>query len=144
MEIVKADLKFRKRLFAGYAIALALMVALPWQFGGDLWSLFLSARNATKLMVAETVGISVMLAFIPTSMLLIRHGRRILREGRYPHSGMKVIYDTPIRHGGAATFRGHLFSALGVACITLVVLGSAATYFIFHMFRTDPMFFNRL
>ena len=142
-EILKADIRFRNRLFTGYAIAVAMLILIPWQFGGDLWGLFLAARNSTKLFVAETVGIGMLLAFIPPALFLIRHGRRTLREGKYPHSGMKVIYDTRVESGRKARTRGHLFSILGVACVTLVLLGSAATHFIFYKFKTDPQFFQR-
>jgi hypothetical protein len=143
METMPADLKFRHRLFTGYAIALAMGILLPWRFGGDLLGLFLSATVRTKLFVAESVGILLLLAFIPPSLYLVHHGRKTLREGRYPNSGMKVIYDTRIQRGSKAKRKGHTLSALGVACITLVLLGSAATHFIFYKFKTDPLYVQR-
>ncbi len=142
-DIAKADLQFRHRLFLTYGIALIMMVLLPWKMGPDVVLLFHQASNTTKLWVAEWTSILVLLAFIPPSLYLIHHGKKTLAEGRYPHSSMKVIYDTRIQRGIKAQYRGRSLSILGGVCIGMVVLGIGATHFIFYKFIHDPQFFTR-
>ena len=142
-EHVKGDPVFRRRLFTVYAISLALLILVPWKLGPPAWSAFIGSSPGNILRLGEAVSILFLLAFIAPSLYLIVQGRRILGEGRYPHSRMKVIFDTPLRRGPVAAAMGRRLRGLGFACIAAVLLGSAATHFIFHKFKTDPGFFLR-
>jgi hypothetical protein len=140
-EILKADRAFRARLFLGYGLSLAALAALvpavSWAFARYM----AGAQVPQKLLAAEAAGSGFMLLFILPSVYLVATGRRVVREGRWPHSGMKVIHDTEVQRGAKAVARGRRLIWLGATCIFLVVCGSLATRFIFYKFKTDPLFF---
>jgi hypothetical protein len=95
------------------------------------------------LWVTETLGIGFLLFFIVPAVFLIVTGRRIVLEKRIPHTRMRTLFDTPIVRGPQATLRGYALICLGGFCIAAVLMGGAATHFLFYKFRTDPMFFLR-
>lgn len=136
-----ADLEFRRKLFMGYGIALALLIVLPWQLGPLLWQGFIHSGPRNILFIAETVSVIFLLGFIWPSLYLMAVGRLVLSEGRYPHSRMKVIFNTTIHRGKRAESMGRRLRLLGKVCIIAVVLGAGATHFIFYKFKNDPAFF---
>lgn len=142
-DFVKVDKAYRVRLFTAYAaVLLASLTLVPWTFHSFI-RYFTRAAVPQKLIAAEAAGIGFLLLFILPSVYLIATGRRAIREGRWPHSGMKVIYDTAVQRGPKAVARGRSLIWLGATCIFLVVAGSSATHFIFYKFKTDPFFFVR-
>ena len=136
-----ADPEFRRKLFMGYGIALALLIILPWQLGPLLWQGFIHSSARNILFVAETVSVIFLLGFIWPSLYLMAVGRSVLSEGRYPHSRMKVIFNTTIQRGKRAESMGRRLRLLGKVCIVAVLLGTGATHFIFYKFKNDPEFF---
>ena len=54
-------------------------------------------------------------------------GRKIVRAGRYPPPGMKVVRDTPVRTGAAA---GRLAIAAQITGLLLAVVGTAAMWYL--------------
>ena len=140
-DIVKADPVYRWKLFAAYGVILAVgALVIPWAWHAFVRYLLVSNPRHT-LVAAETAGIGFLLLFIAPAVYVVLIGRRTLSERRWPPKGMKVIYDTRIQDGEWAVARGRRLVWLGAVCIFAVLLGSAATHFIFFKFKTDPMFF---
>jgi len=135
------DPEFRRKVLMGYAISLALLIVLPWQLGPLLWQGFMHSSPRNTLFIAETVSLIFLMSFIWPSLYLMSVGRLVLSEGRYPHSGMKVIFDTTIQRGKRAESTGRRLRLLGKVCIVAVLLGASATHFIFYKFKNDRAFF---
>ena len=57
-------------------------------------------------------------------------GRKIIRAGRYPPPGMKVVRDTPVRTGAAAA---RLAIAAQITGLLLAVAGTAATWYLYRL-----------
>lgn len=142
-ETVTVDKAYRKRLLTGYAAVLLALLTLGPRLALSFLRYLDRADVPRKLLAAESAGIAFLLLFILPSAYLIATGRRAVREGRWPHSGMKVIRDTAVLRGRKAVSRGRFHVRLGAACILMVMAGSSATRFIFHKFKTDPFFFVR-
>ncbi len=98
------------------------------------------ADKAYRNRLFAAYAVVLLLLFILPSAYLIATGRRVIREGRRPHSGMKVIRDTVVSRGSKALGRGRILDWLGATSILLVAAGSSATRFIFYKFKTDPFF----
>jgi hypothetical protein len=140
-EIAKADSAYRRRLFTVYALILVTVyfgVPIVWRY---FINYLMMANGTDTLRAAESAGIGFMLFFIGPALYLIAVGRRAASEERWPHTGMKVIYDTVIQQGPEAVARGRRLIWLGVVCIFIVLGGSAVTHFIFYKFKTDPFSF---
>jgi len=140
---VRADPKYRRNLFLGYALFLAGIIAVPWVAHPLLQNLFQFGTPVKILWVLETLALAFLSLFSFPAIYLIRTGLTILRENRMPHSRMRTLYDTPILRGKAARRRGHALISLGWVCLIAILLGGSATHFIFYKFKTDPQYFVR-
>ncbi len=116
-EIQPADPATRRRALAGAAaVALAGWLAL---FTLQRWLRGLGGADpvATRLALEDAMIWGSWAACLPVAVFatwLWLQGLRIMRAGRYPAPGMKVIRDTPVLHGGAARLRGLVLRVLAV------------------------------
>lgn len=116
-EIQHADPVTRRRaLLAAAAVALAgwaaFFVLQDWLaglHGGDP----VETRHALEdAMLWGSWAACVPVALLAVWMWL--HGGRVVRAGRYPAPGSKVIRDTEVAHGEAARLRGTALRVLAV------------------------------
>jgi hypothetical protein len=142
-EIVRGDPRYRRNLFTAYGLGLIFIIASSWFFLPRVGLLIRVGQPSRVLWVTETLGIGFLMIFIIPAVFLIATGRRIVSEKRIPHTRMRTLFDTPILRGNKATLRGYALIWLGGFCIAAILMGGAATHFLFYMFRTDPMFFLR-
>jgi hypothetical protein len=132
-----------RHLFMGYALGLLILLSLGF-FGLPLLVQWIVQQiPLVQILLAESLGITFLIGFIPPSLFIIRTGKRIISENAYPHSGMKVLYPTKIQRGLKAMRRGKTLLWLGRFAICALLLGSGAIHFICYKFLTDPMFFVR-
>jgi len=116
-DVQRADAATRRRaLLAAAAVALsgwaAFFVLQDW----------LARMHATDPVAVRHALEDAMLwgswaACLPVALLAVwlwLHGGRIVRAGRYPAPGSKVIRDTPVLHGDAARLRGTGMRVLAV------------------------------
>ena len=75
------------------------------------------SRIAFSALTALTVGPTLVM-----SVYCWRLGQRIVREGRYPPAGLRVIRDMPVLTGGTARHRGRWLQALGVVTAVAVLM----------------------
>lgn len=147
-DLLPADPAYRRKLFAGYGLALALGSALFLAFPTLLAPLLLSWLRGhepqVQILLADSLAITFLFGFLPPCLYIIKTGRRSLSEGQYPHSGMRMIFDTPIQRGPTAMRRGKSLVRLGWFGIFSIITGSAAVHFICYKFLTDPFFFIRV
>jgi hypothetical protein len=143
LDLLPADPKYRRRLFLGYALGLLAVVAVPLLFGPLLVEWIRLQEPRVQVLLADSIAITFLLGFLPPSLYIIRTGRRAVAENQYPHSGMRMIFDTPVHRGVAALRRGKTLVRLGMTGVVAIVLGSLAVHFICYKFLTDPFFFIR-
>jgi len=63
-----------------------------------------------------------------TGMFIFRRGRHVLREGRFPASGERVLRDTVVLTGQAALKRGRILTVLGAALFLSAVALAIASW----------------
>lgn len=124
IEIQRADPRARRRALAlgvGAAVAGgALIAALPGWLEG--WTETLLTRPATerariaRLLVWAAAG-SIGVPVLVLGAYFWRAGGRVLRAGRWPAPGARVISDTPVLRGGDALRHGRRLRRLGYACL---------------------------
>ncbi len=134
---------YGRKLFTGYTVGLAILFALPYWGWTPLKHWILSQTPLAQVLIAEVLAITFLVAFIPSSLFIIRTGKRIVAEDAYPHSGMRILYPTRIQRGKMATRRGKALVWLGQFAIFAVILASLSIHFICYKFLTDPFFFVR-
>lgn len=118
-KIQKADPADRRKALivvgiAGGLCALPLVAAL---FG----ALDLRARldaAAAQFVASPPAGVAAMsVAVVPLvlfALYLVVFGARVIRAGRFPLPGQRVVRDTRIREGRAATVHGRVLQVLGI------------------------------
>ncbi len=127
-EIQLADVATRRRaLLAAAAVAVAgwaaLFVLQDWLAG-----LHSTDPVETRHALEDAMLWGSWAACIPVALFAVwmwLHGGRIIRAGRYPAPGSKVIRDTWVLHGSAARLRGTVLRLFAV----LLGLLSAGTMF---------------
>jgi hypothetical protein len=139
VEVLKADKKYRARLFAAYlVVAIAVFAAIRW--GVPWFREYLQNVSIHKAFrILETVTIVFLLSFIGPAVYLIRFGRKIIRHQCVPFPGMKVIRDTPVKRGQKAISVGKVLVVLGIASIAFAVAGSAATHLLLKKIKSTPV-----
>lgn len=111
-EIVYADKKERRWalvLFVAAAILGAIFFKLTQSYFQGYDSLLQNDPKAATLRLVKFLKLSGVLfaaLVFPFSAYTLRIGVRILRSGRFPPPGMKVIRNTKIRKGRKAKIRG--------------------------------------
>lgn len=115
-EIQRADSQARSKAIAAVTAGAILggggLIVLEhyWQ---SLVTWLVGSPSRAKLGIL--VGV-IVLGFVPLLLAAIwawRLGARVIREGRHPPEGFKVIRDTPVVQGAAARNRGRALQALG-------------------------------
>lgn len=125
-EIQPADPATRRRaLFGAAVVALAGWLAL---FTLQRWLRGLGGTDpvALRLALEDAMLWGSWAACLPVAVLatwLWLQGLRIMRAGRYPAPGAKVIRDTPVLHGDAARLRGLALRVLA-AFLALLAAGT--------------------
>lgn len=134
-QIVKADTRYRRKLFLGYGIGILLIAGLVF----FILPLFLEyLRNCAIqefLRVTEICVIVFLLSFIGPAVFLMRVGGKIIRHGQVPYPGMKVIHDTKVISGKKAIFRGKILVFLAILSIVVAITGVIASHHFFEKFR---------
>jgi hypothetical protein len=138
--VLKADPAYRRRVFIGYGLFLALLVlsflALI-QWGRPALARYLDRQRPTDavrlLGVSLKASMVVSAAFgVVVSAYVFRLGWRVRTSGQLPRPGTRVWHDTPIVEGAAALRQGMLMMTVGV--VLAIVFISAAAYAV----RWDP------
>jgi hypothetical protein len=123
-EIQRADPATRRRaLLAAAAVAAAGWAAFIVLQG---WIAGLHGADPveTRHALEDAMLWGSWAACLPVALLAVwmwLHGGRVVRAGRYPVPGSKVIRDTPVLHGDAARLRG---TALRVLAVFLALLST--------------------
>lgn len=147
-EMLPADPVYRRKLFGGYALGLVLGVALfllfPTLLAPAALAWLRGHEPVVQVLLADSLAITFLFGFLPPCLFIIKTGRRTLAEAQYPHSGMRMIFDTRLQRGEVALKRGKGLVRLGITGIVAIVAGSAAVHFICYKFLTDPFFFLRV
>lgn len=116
-EIQRADPATRRlALLAAAAVALAgwaaFFVLQDWLAGMHSADLVETRHALEDAMLWGSWAACAPVALLAAWLWL--HGGRIVRAGRYPAPGSKVIRDTPVLHGDAARLRGAGMRVLAV------------------------------
>lgn len=143
VEIVKADPRYRKRLFLAYALGAFFLLDFWLYFPDFVRSRFLPGAFIHNFWILQMAGIFLLILFIPATVYLIRFGNRVGREQRFPPNGMKTILDTPVQTGRPALLRGRIYAALGWTGLVFLLLGMTATHVLFLIVRRDPFVWFR-
>jgi hypothetical protein len=123
-EIQRADPATRRRaLLAAAAVAAAGWAAFIVLQG---WIAGLDGADPveTRHALEDAMLWGSWAACVPVTLLAVwmwLHGGRVVRAGRYPAPGSKVIRDTVVAHGDAARLRG---TALRVLAVFLALLSA--------------------
>ena len=130
-EIQRADALTRRRaMVAAIAVALAGWAAF---FVLQNWLAGLRGNDpvVTRHALEDAMLWGSWAACAPIALLaawMWLHGGRIVRAGRYPAPGSKVIRDTPVLHGDAARLRGTAMRVLAAFLLLLSVGTLSAVY----------------
>ena len=133
-EVVRADKKYRRKLFVSYLVLLLGVFAVI-RFGVPWLRSYLQSLPADRaILVIEIVTITFLIGFIGPAMYLISYGRKIIRYQCIPFPGAKVIRDTRVKRGLKAVRMGKMLCYLGITCIVLALAGSIAIHVIMDRF----------
>jgi hypothetical protein len=139
-EMVKADKKYRGKLFLGYLIAVFVGVII-WNFIVPPFLIYMeNLPNKELVETNEMICHLFLLCFIPVAIYVIIIGRRICRFKAIPYPGMRVIRDTVVVTGKKAMARGKSLIILGIVTIILVVTSMISTHYIILNFKQHPLF----
>jgi hypothetical protein len=134
-EIVKADKRYRTRLFSAYGICIVVL-SLAIGFGLPPMLAFLRKCNFVTLMNVSEIGtIGFLIFFMGPACYLIYIGRKIILFKRVPYPGQKVIHDSKVITGKKAVLIGRILLTLGIGTICIVVAGAARSFYLFERFR---------
>jgi hypothetical protein len=134
-EIIKADKKYRNKLFLVYILCIAALGLGLW-LGLRPFLKYLDHLNFAPLMnVSEACIMLFLLCIIGPSCFLIYVGRKIIFSRRMPYPGQKVIHDTKLLEGKKAVLRGRMLLYLGIAAIIISLAGAARSHYIFEKMR---------
>jgi hypothetical protein len=118
-QVQQADLGARRFtlmclvVFAGLGTAAFVLLE---RYRPSLLSWFLA--NEPHVQVGILI-VALLVLFVPLLLIaawIWNFGGRVLRGGRHPPEGVKVIRDTPVIHGAAARRYGRLYQALAALC----------------------------
>ena len=130
MEIAPADKDYRKRLIRLLVVLFCLgFLAILWAVPAALEYLN-SLEPRDSLWLVEILLALMFVGMVPPGIYLWRLAWRILKEERFPPSGMKLVRDTTVLHGKSARFRGHLLQAFGSVLILLGLVGPLYLHFV--------------
>jgi hypothetical protein len=127
--IQKADAGARRRAAtraAGGVVAFLLLLAAVERYRLPLhdWLLSDPERFTQRLvLVSRAAAAALVLPLLGFALYLWAFGARVMRAGRFPPPGQRVIRDTQVLEGRAARARGRILKVLA-AC-----LGLAGTMF---------------
>jgi hypothetical protein len=130
-EVQRADAGARRRavlLVVAGAVVGALLIAASERARGPLrdWILSEPGESARRLRLVVLLSGGVLLApLFGFAAYLWTLGSRVLRAGRFPPPGCRVIRDTPVHRGRPAVSRGRGLQALAVGLgVAAALLGS--------------------
>jgi hypothetical protein len=128
--VLKADPAYRRRVLLVYAmcvpLALVLFVAVR-QWGLPMLTEHLRRSGDDGLRLLKVVAIVCMSIPLGACVHLFRLGRRIQVSEQVPAPGTKVIRDTPVVYGRAASRVGTVIVALSIVA-ALVVVAAAVRF----------------
>jgi hypothetical protein len=134
-EIIKADKKYRNKLFLVYLLCIAALGLSLW-LGLRPFLRYLDGLHYMPLMnLSEVCVMLFLLCIIGPSCFLIYVGRKIIFSRRMPYPGQKVIHDTKLLEGKKAVLRGRMLLYLGIAAIIISLAGAARSHYIFEKMR---------
>ena len=104
-------------LIGGMALIALMQVAQPELLR---WASADPAATRTRAqLIIVVLAILVAAPVIGAAVYMLRLGRRITREQRFPPEGLAVVRDVPVVRGAAAVRKGHVL--IGAAAILLVL-----------------------
>lgn len=107
-EIILADKSYRKKILF-YLIILVIVCSIILLVGSPIIERTLYGQNPEKGMKITAILMFVFcLLPIPIGFYLLSIANRILREDRYPPTGLKMVKDTVVIHGEKAKLRAYL------------------------------------
>lgn len=123
IEIRRADPAARRRaarLLAVVAIAGAVLLAAAERYRIPLRDWVLADPPAAADRAAIVIAGAAVVLLLPLAALaawLWSAGGAVLRAGTFPPPGTRVLRDTPVVVGAAATARGRTLRVLAVVCL---------------------------
>lgn len=130
-EILHADSRYRRKFIVKITVlsSVALAMGALLIFWGRPWlkGYLETLEPGAALNLLTWSLVCIFLSFLPLSASLFWLGRKIVRAGRFPLPGAKVIRDTEVLRGGRAIARGRLL--MGVALVTAGLALGGAVYF---------------
>jgi len=139
----RADPDFRRFVFFFFVALVVVGAVSLWAFQDWLSRVAraepIVARHHLLLAFACLMGASCAL-LVALGVYLWRTGARVHAAGRFPPPGMRVLHDTPVLHGAAASRRARLLQGMGVAlliCCLGLVIATWRTYTAFAMKPDD-------
>lgn len=127
MAVLKADPEYRRKVILLYAVAIVLgYIIIQW--GLPAFDSFLKQKSPAEALHVLMVSVSVLfLSILPWSVYMFRYAQRILKTGKYPPAGAKVIRDTEILEGEPAHRKAYVIIVLSLFLAMIALFG--ALYF---------------
>lgn len=124
-EVIKADSRSRRVVLILVTAAVAgcgaiLFWVRPWAV-----RLLLNMEPDRAIQTLKWGLVILFLGGTPGAAYLMKLGRRVLSENRFPPQGMKVLKDTTVLTGRPAQTRGRTILALAVVMFCLCLGGAA-------------------
>ena len=134
-EIERADPGSRRFALVFLVIAAGLgtaaLVVLD-SYRQSLLSWFLAHEPNVQVTIVIVALLLLLMPLLLMAAWVWRYGGRVLRGSRHPPQGVKVIRDTPVRHGARARLYGRLYQALAAV---LVLAASSVLWFSWMLWR---------
>ena len=127
-EVRKADPAARRNalllILIGAAVGSSLIVAFERYRGAvQEWLVADPAEVSQRLQLTLVFGgVALLLPLLIAAASLWRLGVRTIRSGQFPPPNIKVVRDTPVAQGGAATWRGRALQMLAIALALAALL----------------------
>src|SRR5262245_12042871 len=104
MEVLHADLRFRRLVVSALIATVGLGGLALWALRAWLTGAAGAPPTASQLLVAFiSVAVTSVLTLAALSAYLWRYGARARSASQFPPPGAKVIRDTPVLRGAAAS-----------------------------------------
>ncbi|MEJ2468324.1 MAG: hypothetical protein P8Y51_04510 [Campylobacterales bacterium] len=124
MQTLQPDTNHRRNVIAlliAAGAAFLLATASGWLEPGRWFEALEGEALAERI---RLVFLILFLPLLPAGFYVIRFGRNVLRSGRFPPPGTKVIRETRVRTGKKAKRMGYASLAYGIALLLVFWYGA--------------------
>jgi hypothetical protein len=137
-EFQEVEKGYPKKLFTAYGVGFLVILSL-FYWGNPLFDRTVARLGFEDAMVfKESVRSSLLFLVIIPAIYIVRVGRGIVREKRYPSTDMKMLRRTKIVRGEKAIVQGRRLTRLGRVAIIFILLSIVATRFLNNKFIENP------